>query len=91
MAVKDLHEAARIVEGAIQALERLVREADPLMRTALRGLPVGVTPDDDQRFDELTKPSGYFAFVEAWVGLRGLAEKSPWLRVEEEELYARVP
>lgn len=81
MPVETLHEAAIVLQGAYQAIEKLLDETEPLQRDLHRSIPQGITSRELMRRWEI---SGYEAFADACARLKDLLD-DPWLDIEKEE------
>lgn len=63
MAVQDFHQAALVLQGACQAIERLLDETEPLERAYHREMwTLDNAGADNEAMGQLSEESGYGAF-----------------------------
>ena len=63
MAVKDLHEAAVVLQGAYGALDKLLTETEPMERAFFGAL--SAFPGSDEDYERVAEETGYRAFTDA--------------------------
>lgn len=70
MSVENLHDAALVLKGAHQAIERLLDETEPMERAFYDALPA--FPCSDEDYERVAEETGYKPYTDAVCNLTEL-------------------